>query len=227
MRRAFLVGALVLCVQAGVARAGISFTNEFVADFQFSFPAGSPFNHTNVDTPYIPFEAVGALTITVDNSLNDPSKPTTVAITGFSGSLEGVSPNAFLPYSIDPNVSFVGGSLTNIVRDGSGNVTSADITGLSAYWEMLAPGIRLYGSAPLVFNGSISGLPLKTGDIIAGPDPFNVYLDLGNPNTDPLAAIGRNRTLTATTVPEPASLVMLALGVPAFLAVACVRRKRS
>jgi hypothetical protein len=220
LRRVFpLLCAIGLCALPGLARGGnISFTQNFVADFEFSFPAGSPLNPGSTATPFIPFEAVGALTFTIDSSINDPSLPSSVAITGFNGSLTGVSPVAFLPYSIDPNVAFVGGTLTNIVRDGGGVVTSADITGLSAYWELFSPGIRLYSDTPLVFKGHIGGLPLLEGDVLAGPDQFKVFLDTGHgPTGDPLFAIGQNRTLTARAVPEPGGFALLGIGAAAVL----------
>ncbi len=227
MRRTLLLCVGLLASQGAMARADIFFTQNFVADFEFSLPPGSPLNSGSTTVGPIPFEAVGSLTIGVDNALNDPSMPTSVAITSFSGNLIGVAPSNFLPYSIDPNVSFVGGSLTNIVRDGSGQVTSADVTGLSAYWEMFAPGIRLYGDTPLVFDGPITGLPFTPGDIIAGPDPFNVYLDTGKGpgGGDPLFAIGQNRTLRA--VPEPASLALFGIGASSLLGLARRNRKRA
>lgn len=60
----------------------------------------------------------------------------------------------------------------------------------------------------------MSGVPFAPGDILAGPADFEVYLDLGLgnpglPGGDPLAVIGRNRTLT--TVPEPGCISLLAL----------------
>src|SRR5262249_19771999 len=132
-------------------------------------------------TPFIPFEAIGTLTFQLDPSLNDPSMPTTVPFTNFTGLLPGVSPPPFLPFSISPNVQFVGGDLTNIVRDGSGHVTSADVTNLSAFWQLIGPGgIRLFSDTPLLFSGHIGSLPFGYGTTIAGAADFNVFLDTGN-----------------------------------------------
>ncbi len=221
MRRASLICMVVLSVLSGLAKADpLTFTETFVADFQFSLLANTPING-GPTTPFIPFEAVGNLTFTLDPSLNDPSKPTTVPITGFSGVLTGVAPSAFLPYTISPNVQFVGGSLTDIVRDASGNLTSANVTGLSAFWELVAPGLRLFSDTPLVFDGPITSLPFAFGDTIAGPTDFNVFLDTGN-GTGPQVAIGRDRTLRA--VPEPTSLTLVALGLAGQIA---IRRRRS
>src|SRR6266850_2087368 len=43
----------------------------------------------------------------------------------------------FIPYVISPDLQFIGGELTNIVRDGSGNVISADVIDLSMRWTMV------------------------------------------------------------------------------------------
>jgi hypothetical protein len=176
------------------------------AHFEFSLLGGTVIN-PGPTTPFIPFEAIGSLTFTLDASLNDPSQPTTVPFINVTGSLAGVSPPQFLPYVISPDLQFIGGELTDIVRDGSGNVISADVSGLSMRWTMVGTpdNLTLFTKDGLPFDGTTNSIPFSLGTVLAGAADFNVYLDDGA--TDPLVVIGRNRTLTA--VPEPSSLVLL------------------
>jgi hypothetical protein len=76
---------------------------------------------------FVPFRAVGDLTFQLDPSLNDASMPTTVPFVNVTGVLEGIppSPPSDLPFTISPDVQFLGGSLTNIVRVASGHVISS------------------------------------------------------------------------------------------------------
>ena len=224
--RILLCASLILCVPGLVRAADLTFTQNFVANFEFDVLGGTPINPGG-DTGFQPYEAVGALTFTLDPSLNDPSQPTTVPFTNATGVLNGVYPSSLLPYTISPDVQFIGGDLTNIVRDGNGNVISANVSDLSMRWDLVAAGgaLTLFTEDGLPFNsqGPITSLPFANGTVLAGPAPFNVYLDdpaLG----DPLVAIGQNRTLTA--VPEPTSAIIAGLGALTMGVVAACRRKR-
>jgi hypothetical protein len=201
----------------GTAKAEfLSFTQTVVADFEFSLLGNTPLNNGPA-TPFIPFQAIGSLTFQLDPSLNDPGRPTTVPFTNLTGHIEGVSPAPFLPYTISPDVEFLGGQLTDIVRDLNGEVVSANIKDLSARWEMIGPGgLRLFTKVGLPFNGVISSLPLAMGTVIGGAADFEVFLDDGGSN--PLVVIGRNRTLTV--VPEPSGAALLGLGSLALMGLA-------
>jgi PEP-CTERM motif len=216
--RALITAAATLLLPGAASAYDVTFTENLVANFEFSLLGGTVIN-PGPTTPFIPFEAKGSLTFSLDSSINDPSHPTTVPFTNVTGSLTGVSPAPFLPYSISPDLQFLGGELTNIVRDGSGNVTSADVTDLSMRWTMVGTpyGLTLFTKDGLPFDGSTSSIPFSNGTVIAGAADFNVYLDNGG--SDPLVVIGRNRTLTV--VPEPSSLVVLlgtgVLGLGVFI----------
>ena len=172
------------------ARADILFTQTFVADFEFSLPAGSPLNPGGPTTPFIPFEAVGSLTIGVDNALNDPGRPTSVAITSFSGSLEGVAPASFLPYSIDPNVKFVGGEPD---EHRPRRLRQRDLGRRDGPVRLLGdararhPSLQRYSAR---LQRGHHRAAVQAGRPHRRPGPFKVFLDLGNPGTDPLFANG-------------------------------------
>ncbi len=226
MRPQILITVAVLSLLPGVVRAGdLTFTETMVANFEFSLLGGTVLN-PGPTTPFVPFEAIGNLTFTLDASLNDPSQPTTVPFTNVTGLLNGVtppSPPEFLPFTISPDVQFIGGELTNIVRDGQGNVTSADVSDLSMRWDLIGPGgLTLFTKDGLPFDGSITSLPFSNGTVLSGLAPFNVYLDDGG--SDPLVVIGQNRFLTS--IPEPSSLVLLGAGV-AGLGVWSQKRRRA
>ncbi len=89
-------------------------------------------------------------------------------------------------------------------------------------WTMVGTpfGLTLFTADGLPFNGSTNSIPFSNGTVLAGPDPFNVYLDdpaLGNP----LVVMGQDRTLTA--VPEPNSAILAGL---AFVAVGAIMARR-
>jgi hypothetical protein len=225
------LAVVVAAAFAAVAPAApLTFTSPVVADYEFSIVGGTPLN-PGPTTPFIPFRAVGNLTFHLSPTLNDPSQPTSVPFTGLSGVLQGVppSPDFTLPHTISPNVEFLGGTLTNIVRDANGEVISADVVGLNARWELVGQSaafpVRLYTQDGLPFDASGVTLPFAAGTVLRGPVAFNVYLDDGDgdPSNDVLAAVGRNRTLTVT--PEPASAVAFGLLLTGG-AVAVVRRRK-
>lgn len=212
--RTLFVLAALACFPALAHAGGVTFTETFVADFEFSLVGHTDINPGDT-TPFIPFQAIGNLTFTLDPSINDPSHPTTVQFTAVTGSLSGVSPPGFLPYVISPNLEFIGGALTNIGRDAGGNVISGNIVDLSSRWTMVGtPGnLTLFTKDGLPFDATITSIPFAYGTTLVGAADFNVYLDNGG--SDPLVVIGRNRVLTA--VPEPNSavlggLAMLGLG---------------
>ena len=105
--------------------ADISFDLTVVADYEFALLGNTPLNPDVKMTPFIPFQAKGVLTFSLDEAaINDPGA-TTVPFTGVTGVLDGVSPAAFLPHQISPNLEFLGGNLTNVFRDSNGFITSA------------------------------------------------------------------------------------------------------
>jgi hypothetical protein len=210
MRHRVLLCAAAFFIFPSLVRAGsLTFTERFVANFEFQLLGGTMIN-PGPTTPFIPFEAVGNLTFGVDPSLNNPSA-TTVPFTNVTGSLNGVFPAGFLPYTISPDLQFLGGELTNIVRDNSGNVISADVSDLSMRWDMVGTpaNLTLFTKDGLPFDGAITSIPFAAGTVLSGAADFNVYLDNGG--SDPLVVIGRDRTLTA--VPEPGSLTLAGAAV--------------
>ena len=139
MRYHALICVAALVCFPGLVHAGdLTFTQSFVANFDFDVLGGTPIN-PGPATGFQPYEAIGALTFTLDSSINDPSQ-TTVPFTNVTGTLNGVYPSSLVPYTISPDVQFIGGDLTNIVRNGSGNVISADVSDLSMRWDLIAFG---------------------------------------------------------------------------------------
>ena len=207
------------------AHASATFESQVIADFEFKLLSDGPLGGAGFpEDVFIPFQASGILAFELDDSVNDPAA-TTAAFTNVTGRLVGLSPAAFLPFEIGP-IEFVGGSLTNIVRDGGGNVISADVEGLSMEWDMVtSPGggdeITLYTRGGLPFDSEVDSIPFSVGTILAGPEEFDGFLQTGNGVNDPLAVMGRNRTLTV--VPEPTSLAILGTAFGLF---ACFGRRR-
>jgi MYXO-CTERM domain-containing protein len=201
----------------------LTFTQDLVANFDFDVLGGTPIN-PGPATGFQPYEAFGALTFTLDSSINDPTQ-TTVPFTNVTGTLNGVYPTSLLPYTISPDVQFIGGDLTNIVRDGSGNVISGNVSDLSMRWDLIAFGgaLTLFTLDGLPFDGSITSIPFSNYTVLSGPAQFNVYMDFGG--TDLLVAYGENRTLT--TVPEPTSATLAGLAALTLGAVIARRRRNS
>ena len=213
MRRQMLISLATLLLLPGVVNAGgLTFTENLVANFEFSLLGGTVIN-PGPTTPFIPFEAIGSLTFTLDSSINDPSQPTTVPFTNVTGMLAGVSPPRFpsLHDQPRPALTFLGGG-TNEYR-------------VRQPWQCHRR--RCVGSVDEVGYGRYSGQPDTVHErrlafrrhyqfdsvfVWHGTGraaDFNVYLDDGG--SDPLVVIGRNWTLTV--VPEPSSFILLAAGV--------------
>ncbi len=216
-RTVFCLVALIL-VSGGARASDVTFTNTFIADFEFDVLGGTSIN-PGPATGFLPYEAIGNLTFTVDSAINDPSQ-TSAAITNVTGTLNGVIPSFLVPYTISP-IQFLTGDLTDIVRTG-GKITSANVSDLSMKWDLVAGGgLTLFTVDGLPFNGSVSSIPFANGDQLSGAAQFSVYFFNGM--TNELVAYGEDRTLTA--VPEPSSA---ALGMTAVVALgAFVVRRRT
>ena len=218
IRLVFVSFAIALAALSGSsARAAIVFSNDFKADFRFTVVDG-PLAGLGVGT-VLDFDARGPLTFTLDDSVPNAA---TMNFTNVTGTLNVIGPAAFAGSTLTPNLQFVGGQLTNIVRGPGGVVTSGNVTDLRMRWEMFSGPTRLYTRDSLPFNGTISSLPFTTSNFLAEPANFDVFLDAGLGAADPLAVIGSNRVLTVVTVPEPSSLALLTLG---GLGCSWVRRK--
>lgn len=206
-------------------RAALLFTSEIRAEFEFSILSSGPLDSygQTIGIPrdvFLDYVALGSLTFELDDSF---ANATSLPFQSVTGRLNGISPAPI--FSISP-VQFLGGTLDNIVRDGSNNIVSGDVNNLSMRWEILVlegdPNLerRAFTLAGLPFSGAVGGTPFAFGDTISGPSPGPVDVfwdqDLNNP-----AAVVQNRSLQA--VPEPSSAALLALGLTTTL---LRRRKR-
>jgi PEP-CTERM motif len=212
MRARTLACFVALALSPGLVQASsLTFTETFLANFEFDVLGGTPIN-PGPASGFQPYAAIGSLTFTFDSSLNDPSQPTTVPITDVTGTLNGLYPSSLVPFTISPDRQFLSGDLTDIVRDSSGNVISANVSDLAMQWDLVAfgGGLTLFtkDAGGLPFDGAITSIPFSYGTVLAGAAQFNVYFDSGG--TDYLVAYGEDRTLTA--VPEPSAILLLALG---------------
>ena len=172
------------CVFPGLVHAGdLTFTQSFVANFDFDVLGGTPIN-PGPATGFQPYEAIGALTFTLDSSINDPSQ-TTVPFTNVTGTLNGVYPSSLVPYTISPDVQFIGGDLTNIVRNGSGNVISADVSDLSMRWDLIAfgGGLNAFHARWFAIRRFHHIHSVLVNTVLSGASQFNVYLDYGGTDT--------------------------------------------
>jgi hypothetical protein len=224
MRFRVRIFSALLFLSPGFVHAGdVTFTQNVIADFQFDLLGGTPINPGG-DTGFQPYEAAGALSFTLDSAINDPNH-TTVAFTNATGTLNGVFPTSLLPYTISPDVQFIGGDLTNIVRDVNGNVISGDVSGLSMRWDLIAfgGGLTLYTLDGLPFDGAITSIPFSSGNVLSGAAQFNVYFNDGG--VDVLVAYGEDRILTV--VPEPASGILAGISVFMVAIVTAAIRSRS
>jgi hypothetical protein len=170
------------------------------ADYEFTILPGGPLDGQGFPAGVpIPVRAEGDFTFALDpTALNDPNADS-VPFTDVTGTLTGVSPVELSPFTLGL-YGFIGGSLENIVRDGSGKIISGDVVGLSMQWEQIAfldqpQPLRVFHIEEIPFDGPIDAIPFSEGTQLAGPDPFGIYLDVGD-GTGPLAATGANRTLT-------------------------------
>lgn len=221
-----IVGIALTCFASPTVRAAV-FDVSVVADYEFAILTTTGLNPGDSMTPFIPFQAKGVLSFTLDDTALG-TKATTVAFTDVTGILDGTAPQDFLPHKIGP-YEFVGGNLTNVVWNGD-EIVSATVDDLAMKWEMIAPfgpngaDIRLFTKAGLPFQGQLDGIPMPNGTVLAGAAPFEVYMDQGNGNSV-LAVIGQNRILTV--VPEPGTLTLFGLATMSLAACSVWRRRRS
>jgi hypothetical protein len=219
-----LAFSLLSCL-SGLSQADIVFTSNVKADFTFTTVGttlGLP------DGTVLPFTALGSMTFTLDllpaiRPASALSGETVLSFVDATGSLTVDSPAGFAGATMGP-YAFAGGRLDGITYDRAGNITGGRVADLSMLWEMQLGPTRLYTKDPLPFNGFVTGAPFGVGDVISGPLAFDVFLDLGNPATDPLVAIGQDRFLTITAVPEPSSFALI--GIAAGTAFRFRRRRQ-
>jgi hypothetical protein len=207
---------LLLSLAGSTSHATLVFTSGVQANFTFEVVAGPLASPQLPAGTILDFVAHGLMTFSLDDSV---ANATSMAFTNATGTLQVTAPAPFAGAIMGPH-EFVSGQFQNITRDGLGNITGGNVVDLRMRWQMFVPGARLYTADSLPFNGAMTGAPFNIGNVMAGPDPFNVYLDTGaGPGGDPLAVIGSNRLLTITAVPEPSSLaliVIVGLGYTAF-----------
>lgn len=219
------VSALLLGSISSSARADVAIDYNVRADFELAFLSGTPFNPEPGMTPFLPFQAFGPLTFVLDDEVLNPAA-TTAPFIDVTGQLNGFDAITSLNFSLSPDLEFVGGDLTNIVRDGVDNVVSASVQDLSMKWEMIVDpngqNLRLFTKVGLPFNGDIDDFQNPVGSVISGLDPFEVYLDLGGGDSA-LVAIGQNRTLTI--VPEPSTFVLFGILATGLIVVGIGRRR--
>ena len=219
----FWLSLLAVVGVTSVGRADVDFVFDVRADFELSLLGGTTLN-PGAATDFYPFEAYGQLTFSLDDSIL--TLPTSAPFTGLTGQLDGY--DAILTnqgFSISPNLEFLGGDLTNIVWNGA-DITSATVSNLTSRWTLVSgqgpTQLNLFTNAGLPFNGDINFAD-PIGESIAGPDPFEIYWDLGGGASE-LVATGRNRTLTI--VPEPGSLALAGIFATGLVAGGWWRRRR-
>ncbi|MGF1583582.1 MAG: hypothetical protein ACFCD0_30050, partial [Gemmataceae bacterium] len=194
--------------QVGMSSVGstIELTLPTRADFEFQIVDGGPLDPDPGpnDYPFVPFAAIGSYTF----SLNDTGG-SSIDITGVTGLLEGTTPSPaeLLPYTLAPDVSFGGGTLTNIVRNPDGSIASGDIENLQLQFTLVPQnpnplgGLNFVTETFLRFDATDVSIPFGPDTFLSleGDDRFNVFLSPTPNPADPdaeLAVIGRNRTLT-------------------------------
>jgi len=208
---------------ANSAQAGLvtgSFSFEGRADQSIRVPAGSPLTGAPFGIPAgseFDLSALGTVTLGWES---DADADGSVALTSFSANFAEVHP-VFGPYALaaigtGPGGGF-SGSLDNVVENG-GELVSADWT-LNTTFSLTFTGVpgqpTIYTKDQATFTGKIFNGSANLGQVYTSLGDINGFLSLGDPNTDPLAAISFNRTVTA--VPEPSSLAIFALSGCTFL----------
>ena len=182
-----------------------------LTDSPFNIPAGTEFD----------LSALGSFSVDWDAESGG-----TANVSAFSAVYNELHP-ALGPYQIlatgiGPGASF-SGALSNIVDD-AGILVSADLS-LSTTFSLtfLAPGLgeqTLYTKEQATFTGTLLGG--NSGFVLSSPEDLNVFLSLGDVDTDPLSAVSFNRTVIVSAVPEPSSLLLAFVGL---VGVACRRRR--
>ncbi len=243
-RRSSLALVILTSFAAAKADAGLivagttSFTS--VATMDLRLLAGTVFNPGPNDIILTGVSGSGVLTINRDTQVG-----TTINIGSLSGGMYYGS-NAALGNYVFGNVgSLTGadfsGSITNVVQNtadpgfATGNASSFlsgnfSFGGASFGFEFLnppSPGPILYTdpTVPFQFTTTIDGLPNRTAATLVNSGTTNI-LNIYFNNT--LVAQSYNRTilLEPSSVPEPASILMMGLGALSLLGYTRVRRAR-
>lgn len=220
------IGVAVL--QAQTCQADLiagSLTFDAQADQTIRIPTGSPLTgapfNISADSE---FDLSAHGSISIGWAADDDGDQSTV-LSSFSANFSGANPSlgSFMLAAVGtgPGATF-SGRLDNIVES-SGALVSADWT-LNTTFDFIFPGApdqpHVYTRDLATFTGVIRGGDATIGEVFTSNGDINGYLSLGNPASDPLAAVSFNRTITA--VPEPSGLALLAgLG-----GVVALRRRR-
>lgn len=194
--------------QAALVMDSMTFSGR--ADQSIRVPAGSPLTGAPFNAPpgaVFDLSALGTISLGWES---DGDADNSVAMTSFSADFAQVHPQLG-PYSLaavgtGPGSGF-SGTLDNIVESG-GQLVSADWTLNTTFSLTLAGGAAtIYTKDQATFTGTVRGGAAILGEIFTSTGDIEGFLSLGDINTDPLAAVSFNRTVTA--VPEPSSLACL------------------
>lgn len=227
VRPLLVIGVAVLLAptcRAALVAGTLSFDAR--ADQRIRVPTGSPLTGAPFNIPAgaeFDLSALGSISMGWDADANsDGSTVLSTFSANFSGADATLGPYLLSAVGAGPGATFTG-SLDNIVEAG-GALVSADWT-LNTTFDFIftaAPGMpHVYTRDLATFTGVVRGGTATIGEVFTSNGDINGFLSAGNPQTDPVAAISFNRTVTA--VPEPGSIALLSC----FGGLAFLRRRRS
>ncbi len=194
----------------------------------------TPFNPTN--SPILISGLSGVGSITINRDAEDPTTNTILIPTLAGGQFFGQNPNlppgtTYVFGNIPPlNGTDFSGSITNVVQNPldpgyaaglPSSFKSGDFSfgGNSFGFEFLTgplAGIKLFTdpSVPFSFSATFDGLPPSAGTVLmnSGTDALNVLFFDPQTGMNIVVAQTSNRRIVLSSVPEPSSVVLLALG---------------
>ncbi|MCA9185923.1 MAG: hypothetical protein R3E01_36615 [Pirellulaceae bacterium] len=200
-----------------VAQLPTEFTIPIRPDYELVLFPGTPFN-MGTENLVVPFSPLGEMGFSMaGNAINDPlatSADFTNISDEFAGNFSGT------PYDLRI-IQFLGGGLSNIVRNGSADIQSADVSFTAIFEQKLGPGspeeVRVFGGE-MTFIGTVDAFPFDEGTAFGSPSFVDLFLDTGNNTSVQIGGV-QNRFLTV--VPEPGSV---ALALFAIVGLSVVRR---